>query len=338
MFISVFFLLAACSGDKEVDSSKTAGTNTDSQKIQVTNTKEVDNTVKEEATAENQEAESQEPTDAGSMEIKFEGKVSLNNRTLTVTGMSNLLEGSEIYVNIDWAEGYLIGGNRITTIEKDGTFTYETELPEIMDGYLTVEIKFEPARQNDTIKAHYGESGEQLKGPFVRLYDYSSREIVYHKASAIVELSQAIGKTEAEITAPKWEIPDDYGSTNIRMDSISVSKDENYLYIDGKSNLLEGTQLWSKASLPGYITSGFVDTSYVNPDGSFRIIIENPETNENIKQLTDYEIVIEMSLLNSTYANVLEAYGEHGEHLTGDLIDEDSNGKFARIRLKESKE
>lgn len=275
--------------------------------------------------------------DLGDLEIKLAGDVKLDGQQLSVEGQTNLLEGSELYIDIDWVDGYVIGGNWTATVESDGSFHFETELPEKIKELLTIEIKFEPANQSEEIQEHYGENGERLEGPFIRLSNYSSDE-VYYKASAIVEIAQNVDRTEASIAAPKWKKPDDYGKTEIRMDSITVKKDEAYIYVDGESNLLEGTKLRGRALLPNYITSGFIGYTTVNPDGSFRIIFENPETNERIKDLSDFEITIETDMYGTDYPKVHELYGENGENLTGSLIEEEGDGQMAKVVLKEKAE
>ena len=262
----------------------------------------------------------------------------MDGRKLKVAGQTNLLEGSKLYIDMDWVEGALIGGNRNAIVERDGSFTYETELPEQVEGLITMEVKFEPARQKKEIKEHYGESGENLEGPFIRKYDYKMKEIVYYKASAIVELPQEEGLVEVEITPPNWIEPEDYGSTTVRIEPTKVVKDERYIYVDGKSNLLEGTSLRGRAILPGYITSGFIGHTNVNPDGSFRVIFKNPESDSRVKKLDDYEITIETNMSNTLFATAVEAYGEHGEKMTGDLVEEEGKGKKAIVRIEEKKE
>jgi len=272
------------------------------------------------------------------MEIELAGIASIEGSKVKVVGQTNLLEGSKLSIDMDWVEGTLIGGNRTAVVEHDGSFTYETELPENVDGLITLELKFEPAWQDDKIKEHYGESGENLEGPFIRQYSYSMKEIVYQKASAIVELPRDEGLVEVEITPPTWNKPDDYGSTTIRIEPTKVVKDERYIYVDGKSNLLEGTSLRGRAILPGYITSGFIGSTTVNPDGSFRIIFENPESDSRIKNLEEYEITVETSIYNTLFVTAIETYGEDGEKMTGDLIEEEGEGKTAKVRIRERKE
>ena len=187
------------------------------------------------------------------MEIELAGTASVDGQVVKVVGQSNLLEGSKLYIDMKWVEGALFGGNRTAIVERDGSFTYETELPEQVEGLITMEVKFEPARQKKEIKEHYGESGENLKGPFIRQYDFKMKEIVYYKAAAIVELPQEEGLVEVEITPPNWIEPDDYGDTSIRIEPTKVVKDDRYIYVDGKSNLLEGTSLRGRAILPGIL-------------------------------------------------------------------------------------
>ena len=147
----------------------------------------------------------------GGMDIELAGTASVDGRIVKVVGQTNLLEGSKLYIDMNWVEGALIGGNRTAIVERDGSFVYETKLPEQVEGLITMEVKFEPARQKKEIKEHYGESGENLEGPFIRQYDFKMKEIVYNKASAIVELPQEEDLVEVEITPPNWNEPEDYG-------------------------------------------------------------------------------------------------------------------------------
>ncbi|BAQ08766.1 flagellar motor protein motB [Bacillus sp. OxB-1] len=327
--IASLFLLAACNQDKEIKEAESAEADvpTPSREPDIPKEEVVQDEPEDVAVSEN----------IGEMDIDFAGDVKLEGQKLTIDGQSNLLEGSKLYVQIDWLEGYLIGGNRVALVEPDGSFTFETELPEKVDGHLTVEIKFEPINQNEDIRDHYGETGDRLEGPFVRLSDYD-QETQYQKASAILEIAQNSGQTEAEIIAPEWNQPEDYGTTEIRIDSIDVTKDDEYIYVLGKSNLLEGTKLRGRALIPNYITSGFIGHATVNPDGSFRILFENPETNERIKILADYEITVETDIVGTSYPDVLTTYGENGRKMTGSLVEDEGEGKMAKVELQEKAE
>jgi hypothetical protein len=63
-----------------------------------------------------------------------------------------------------------------------------------VDGLIPMEVKFEPAEQDDEIKEHYGESGENLEGPFIRQYDYKMKEIVYQKMTGDLIEEKGKGK------------------------------------------------------------------------------------------------------------------------------------------------
>ncbi|MFC5589386.1 hypothetical protein ACFPRA_10835 [Sporosarcina soli] len=194
-------------------------------------------------------------------------------------------------------------------------------------------MKFEPAIQNDAIKEQYGESGENLQGEFIRVYADTQSEVDYKKAAVQIEMAQQDGQKEREIEPPVWEVPANYGETEIWMEP-TITKDDRYVYIDAKSNLLEGTQMKSRDSIPGYITSGFIGMTYVNPDGSFRLIFKNPESDKRIKDLQDYEIILEPQIENSMSARVAATYGKNGEHFTGKLVEQDGDKKVIRFHMK----
>jgi len=335
MFSALFIILMLVGCTEKADDNVTESAETPEEAAE---TEATDDESKEEENEENEVEIIKPAEDLGKMEIELAGTASIEGREVKVVGQTNLLEGTELYIDMDWVEGTLIGGNRTAIVKHDGSFTYETELPENVDGLITMEVKFEPAQPDEEIKEHYGESGENLEGPFIRQYDYKMKEIVYQKASAIVELPRDEGLVEVEITPPTWEKPDDYGSTTIRIEPTKVVKDERYIYVDGASNLLEGTSLRGRALLPGYITSGFIGSTTVNPDGSFRIIFENPESDSRIKNLEEYEITVETDMFNTLFVTAIETYGENGEKMTGDLIEEEGEGKTAKVRIRERKE
>ena len=203
LFIAI--LLVGCSEKSDEGEAEAAVTPEENVEIEATEEENVEEPTEEE-TAEEDEIEIIKPAEhLGDMEIELAGTVTMDGRKLTVAGETNLLEGTKLYIDMDWVEGALFGGNRTAIVEPDGSFTYETELPEDVDGMVTLEVKFEPARQNKEIKEHYGESGENLEGPFIRQYDYKMKEIVYYKASAIVELPFEEELVEVEITASKLD-------------------------------------------------------------------------------------------------------------------------------------
>jgi hypothetical protein len=143
-----------------------------------------------------------------------------------------------------------------------------------------------------------------------------------------LEIPQNGEKTTVEIEEPAWQKPEDYGDVNIRIDDPKITKDERYIYIEGTSNFLEGTHIEAKAEIPGYVTSGFKGVTEVNPDGSYRIIFENPANDKRIKNLKDYEIFIRMYPDANFWSSIKTKYGEKGQNFKGNYIKEQYEGSY----------
>jgi hypothetical protein len=271
------------------------------------------------------------PKDQGDYEVWFEGDVERKGKLLTLKGKTNLLPESRLMIGMDSVEGTIIGGNESLQVNDDGTFNTELEIPNEYKGLIRVSIKFEPSSDNQPIKDHYGENGEKLEGSFVRINEDSAAK----QSIALLTLEVPQDKSNATITIqePKWEKPEDYGSTTIRIEEPDIEKDDRYLYVEGKTNLLEGTRLRGRLDIPGFITSGFQDVVDINPDGSYKMIIEKPQTNEKLKDVKEYELVISMNLGDNSWNSLKEAYGENGEKLQGEFIVEESKSKTAEKKI-----
>ncbi|OOE08271.1 hypothetical protein [Fictibacillus arsenicus] len=63
------------------------------------------------------------------------------------------------------------------------------------------------------------------------------------------------------------------------------------------------------------------------------MIIEKPQTNKKLKDVKDYELVISVSPLDSTWPSIKDAYGENGEKLQGELVMDGSNSKSAEKKI-----
>jgi hypothetical protein len=257
--------------------------------------------------------------------------VERKGKLLTLKGKTNLLPESRLMIGMDSVEGTIIGGNESLQVNDDGTFNTELEIPNEYKGLIRVSIKFEPSSDNQPIKDHYGENGEKLEGSFVRINEDSAAK----QSIALLTLEVPQDKSNETITIqePKWDKPEDYGSTTIRIEEPDIEKDDRYLYVEGKTNLLEGTRLRGRLDIPGFITSGFQDVVDVNPDGSYNLIIEKPQTNEKLKDVKEYELVISMNLGDNSWNSLKEAYGENGEKLQGEFIVEESKSKTAEKKI-----
>jgi len=339
VLLLTLLVVSAC--DEKSEEEKTQGQETQEEKLQDQNTDievEVNQKGDEKNKDEKQKVEfespgAEAPEDQGDLDVWFKGDVLLDGRNLTVDGMTNLLPKSKLYFLIDGIESNIIGGNTVAFVDDNGKFLYENKLPEKFEGLFNLEVKFEPAIQNADIKEHYGETGGNLAGDFVRTYANTQKGMDYKKAAVRIEIAQQDGLGNVAINPPSWEIPEDYGKTDIWIEP-TITKDDRYIYVYAISNFLEGTQVKSMVSIPNYITSGFIGIAYVNPDGSFRLIFENPESEERINGLTDYEIILEALVKNSASTIVSTTYGKKGEHFNGKLVEQHGDNKVIRYHMK----
>lgn len=230
---------------------------------------------------------------------------------------------SGLVIWLDSVEGTIIGGRGDTQVNEDGTFKTEMKIPKNSDGLLKVQVKFEPSTDNQPIKDHYGENGEKLKGPFVRLQEESDMQ--QNITLLTLEIPQDESNASAKIKKPEWDKPEDFGSPTIRLDEPDIQKDDKYLYIEGKSNLLEGTRLKGSLDIPNYIVSGLADVAVVNPDGSYKLIIEKPSSMNKLKDVKEYEVVLSVSPVDNQWKSNLDVYGVSGEKFMGDYV-VDQNG------------
>lgn len=271
------------------------------------------------------------PKDQGDYEVWFEGEADRKGKLVTLKGRTNLLPESGLVIWLDSVEGTIIGGRGDTQVNEDGTFKTEMKIPKNSDGLLKVQVKFEPSTDNQPIKDHYGENGEKLKGPFVRLQEESDMQ--QNITLLTLEIPQDESNASAKIKEPEWDKPEDYGSPAVRLDEPDIQKDDKYLYIEGKSNLLEGTRLKGSLDIPNYIVSGLSDVTDVNPDGSYKLIIEKPSSMNKLKDVKEYEVVLSVSPADNQWKSNLEVYGVNGEKFMGDYAVDQNGVKEIEKRL-----
>ncbi|GAA0588590.1 hypothetical protein GCM10009001_00580 [Virgibacillus siamensis] len=269
----------------------------------------------------------------GPLNVQFGGSVTYSDHHLTVEGKTNLPAGASVFVNpMALTSVTLMGTSGPTEVRQDGSFVYETEIPEEYEYGLNVKIRFRPEDQtSESIKRKYGEFGKKLKGSFVRLY--AINEKVSRQASTTLYMPlKENGSATTEIVKPDWEKPDDYGNTNIRMEA-DVRYNKKFVFIKGKSNLIEGSQLDISVLTPEGSLSGSGDKVRVNPDGSFRVQIENPS---DIKKLSNYTVRLKFAPSPYSWDNIVDKYGESGQKMTGKLVEKNSVGEkkaFLKVKL-----
>lgn len=268
--------------------------------------------------------------DNGDYNVTFEGEYQLKDNTITVKGSTNLLPGSKIFFNLDALDGVIIGGADTVLVEEDGSFQLEQKIPSNYD-YPSIDavLTFNSAASNEEITEHYTESGEVLEGPFVRLYEEDDELRKEIKVSGNIPLDQP--ELTVPIEVPKWEKPADFGSTNVWIDAELV-EDEDYIYIKGSSNLLEGSSVRGDLSAEEYILSGYSHRVNTNPDGSFDMVIKN--LRKEISDLPGYEVTIEFSPTDPNSLQYIKAtYGETGERIQGDFVSNEDGEKVVSITI-----
>jgi hypothetical protein len=332
VFLLLAFVLIACSDDKNASNNKESNESLEQQN----DGEESTNDQTEEPNDDNQEQgetpddeeegstdDSEDvnfevqtaPEDQGDPEVSIEADFTVQDNVVTVKGTSNLLPDTELTLVADPKDYNIFGGSwNNGYVKENGEFEIEQKLPDDVDGLVFIELTMEIDEQNDEIKAHYK---DKIKSNYLRM-DTDSEEgtkmIAFNKTVNIEE-NQTFSMTE-----PSWgEPPEDMGSMNVWIEP-TVEKQGEYVVVKVKSNLLDGTYISVNADIPGYITTGFGNSSHVNPDGTAVIYIDDPEQDDRIEGLTEYEL--EISVNPSHYnqpAYVVEAYGENGENFEGDL-------------------
>src|SRR5699024_5393329 len=124
------------------------------------------------------------------------------------------------------------------------------------------------------------------------------------------------GKFETSFGDIEENIPRDLGHLNIRLEA-EAKADDDYIYIDGQSNLLGGSIL-SVIVLnkeEEFINMG--QYVIVNPDGSFNLIMENQDDYDQYDELF-IEFSFAPTELSSSW--IIEHYGVEGEKMKGDLV------------------
>lgn len=178
--------------------------------------------------------------------IELGGEIYVDNGNINIKGESNLVEGTK--VKIDWLQKPFTFRHIIcfscestSIVDQDGNFSFE--VPQTLDiyNYVLITLEVIPGTgQSDEINALYGKKGEHLEGPFVSKYEMLGEERQKIYAEVLI---QPMGMQKVySIETPKLgKVPEDYGSTNVWVDA-SFTNDHQFFYVEGKSNLLEGTK------------------------------------------------------------------------------------------------
>lgn len=264
----------------------------------------------------------------GDYNIKMTAKAIIEGEKIIVEGKSNLLPGTKIHLEPDTiyrtATASSLTFIKISTdtiVEKDSTFHFEIDPLDNINLRLYLILS---EYQSDLIKDHYGEYGKNIEGPLVYKEESVNGEIKkFARIETVLHLQDDV--REYEFTGPKvYKLPKDYGNHEIWIDA-KVTNDHRYIYVQGKSNLLEGIRLsanyWSSES--AFIGQNFINSyATVNQYGYFDLMIPY----DSLTKQGFVKIETSPAVTPVVKTDIYKTYGEKYENLKGDLVILEADG------------
>lgn len=256
--------------------------------------------------------------DQGNPQIILDAAVEIDD-TFTLTGQSNLPEGSTVYLqsfHYGFDNPFL---KEELEVDAEGNFglTLDLDKEGLTGDPLTLQLSYQPNQEDAEAQAIYGAQGEKIEGPFK--HQFSSEKQKHYGAFTFAQVKVKEGEN-ALFDTKEWEKPDDYGSLDIWMEEESVETHEAYYDITMNSNLNVLTGIKAEARVPGQDSQGSTSRTTVMSDGSFRLQVPRPEVD-----FEDVTVVIET--ISDRVPETEELYGERGENFEGDLVEEVDYGK-----------
>lgn len=251
-----------------------------------------------------------EGTSQVDLNVALEAEAFLDDELIVVRGNSNLYPGAVVKANVE-AIGYnMVGYVDRAKVERDGSFELAVKTPDIHT-YITLLVSFIPEEQDDPIREIYGEHGEYLTGDLV--YQYHDGQSILQKAVIKASYSSYHQPEHLGFEQPVWSRPSDYGETTVWLEP-EVEKDEHFYYVTVKSNLVEGSEVFGNLAVEGYLSTENHRYVHAGPDGSLEFVFKAPRLEGKRK------IIIRFEPHQFSWPTVIEAYGENGELLEGDLL------------------
>lgn len=254
------------------------------------------------------------------VDVSIVGEASFEDRLLTLDVETNLIEGTTISINtiaFDEEKSQLTEPEFLH-LKDDTSFTESIEIPEEHDSGFEVELRFSPDYPEDSNYAKvYGDKGQKLTGPFIHTVDdFIGKGIFKEAKTSFYVFPDEDGKFETTFGEPEREIPQDLGDKEIRLE-VEATADDEYIYIDGKSNLLEAAVLSINIidEDDQYINAG--GYALTNPDGSFNLIFEYED---EYKQYDEKYILIYFAPIDLSASWIIEQYGVDGKKMKGNLV------------------
>lgn len=329
--MGMVLVLAACT-EKKIEAENESADKTETKDV-----KEINNEMNFDEAEENNEKEEDENNKTKNESIAasddedhfINGEVILEEEknNIHIEGKTNLVEGTTLEANLFYNpfsqrhSVYTVSDEKVE-IASDGSFVIDYEVKEDFfkkynNRYIEVAIQVLPELSehlNEEIYKTYGEHGENFSGPFVYEYEVFDPQ---HKLYAPVYIKVGDEKKKYAIETPDREpLPDDYGETDIWVDVEVVDNDHRFLYVEGKSNLMEGLMLTGMYYPDEDAFFPQRSNMYVEPDGTFTIPVEYDSiTSEGYIEIQGVPV-----RSHRTKQNIYKAYGEDFENLTGDDV------------------
>lgn len=268
---------------------------------------------------------------------------------IRVEAETNLLEGTSFDMRVKKAFGEIdassitkmgenMSGFESGQVESDGTLSIDYPMHEdFFDNYageyIEVEIINEPVMVDDDLIEAYGENGEKFIGPFVYQFNTATDDTLQNRLLATIHMMVGEDKKEYAIEAPeRAPLPDDYGETGIHVDAEVVDNDDRFLYVEGKSNILEGMLLQGRYYPEEETTlyQGFKTETYIEPDGTFQL----PISYDSITSDGYIEIQGSPDVSNRAKDYLQEEYGDGFNDLSGDVVEDMDDHQEIIIKIE----
>lgn len=216
-----------------------------------------------------------------------------------------------------------------STVDENGNFQLEirnmVHRYDSMRLYLGMQVN-----QGDLVLEHYGEHNIHIEGPLVyREEDYHGELTKEARLEAVIHFLDEQDDYVFGIPE-RFDIAHDYGAEEVWVET-EVDNDHRYIYIHGKTNLLEGVRLSAEyfSSEDAFISQNnpYAPSTYVQPDGSFYFMVSYRSLRK------DGFVKITSTGYDRLPSESAAVYGENYEKLSGEIVAARTDGS-KRIEMK----
>lgn len=252
------------------------------------------------------------------------------DENLIITGESNLLEGSKVYLSsrvFGLSNPYIEGE---AEVDAEGQFTTTIQMTEeeYTEEPIVLTLNFKPEEDMYDI---YGELGEYIEGPLTQMQNNS---LSHHRTrvDALVTAELILKNGERATFAPiAKDIPDDQGELDIWIEPTLVNVQDDFYEIELASNLVPLTGINIDIEIPDHRVAGYKSYGRTRDDGSVRYHVKRVDDRE-IEDNADVTFVVTAVADESLHS--IEYYGMDGENFSGDLTEKTKKGKKIVYQFK----